>query len=90
VIRKTKGGSYILSEMDGTISKRGIAAFRLRIYHPRLDGIIIPDKLPRDALLSDTSADEEDFGINKADWGQSEFKRTVDVTHASSSTHSTT
>lgn len=58
VIRKTQGGSYILSELNGTISKRGIAAFRLRIYHPRIDTPITPDKLPRDAFLSDTSDDD--------------------------------
>jgi hypothetical protein len=28
----TQGGSYVLSEMDGTISRRGIAAFGLLPY----------------------------------------------------------
>ena len=84
VIRKTQGGSYILSELDGTISKRGIAAFRLRMYYPRLDDILNMDKLPRDAFISDTSDDEAAKGIKGTDWGQSEFKRTVDVTHAKS------
>jgi len=60
VIRKTQGGSYILSELDGTISKRGVAAFRLRLYHPRLGESIILDRLPRDAIISDKSDDEEE------------------------------
>lgn len=35
VLRKTKSGSYILSELDGLISKLCFAAFRLVPYHPR-------------------------------------------------------
>ncbi|KAH7917221.1 hypothetical protein BV22DRAFT_1026794 [Leucogyrophana mollusca] len=35
VVRRTKGGSYVLREMDGTISRRGIAAFRLLPYITR-------------------------------------------------------
>ena len=61
VIRKTKGGSYMLSELDGTISKRGIAAFRLRTYYPRLDEEILPDKLPYEALISDQSDDDVSY-----------------------------
>lgn len=32
VERRTTGGSYILRELDGTVSRRGIAAFRLLPY----------------------------------------------------------
>ncbi|KAJ2936233.1 hypothetical protein H1R20_g861, partial [Candolleomyces eurysporus] len=35
VIRRTTGGSYILSELDGSISKLRYAAYRLLPYHPR-------------------------------------------------------
>jgi len=35
IVRCTQGGSYILKEMDGTISRRGVAAFRLLPYHTR-------------------------------------------------------
>lgn len=35
VIRRTKGGSYILSELDGSLSKLRFAAFRLMPYLPR-------------------------------------------------------
>ena len=35
VIRRTKGGSYILGELDGTLSKLRFAAFRILPYYPR-------------------------------------------------------
>jgi hypothetical protein len=35
VEQRTRGGLYILSEMDGTISCRGIATFRLLPYIAR-------------------------------------------------------
>lgn len=35
VIRRTKGGSYILGELDGSLSKLRFAAFRLMPYLPR-------------------------------------------------------
>ncbi|KAJ3571153.1 hypothetical protein NP233_g3932 [Leucocoprinus birnbaumii] len=35
VVRRTTGGSYILSELDGSISKLRFGAFRLFPYHPR-------------------------------------------------------
>jgi hypothetical protein len=37
VERQTKGGSYILKEMNGTLSRRGVAAFRLIPYISRSD-----------------------------------------------------
>ncbi|TDL14356.1 hypothetical protein BD410DRAFT_734231 [Rickenella mellea] len=35
VVRRTQGGSYILAELTGAISKTRYAAFRLLPYHPR-------------------------------------------------------
>jgi hypothetical protein len=35
VLRRTTGGSYILAELDGSISKLRFAAFRLFPYYPR-------------------------------------------------------
>ncbi|KIJ06529.1 hypothetical protein PAXINDRAFT_91864 [Paxillus involutus ATCC 200175] len=35
VVRRTKGGSYMLAELDGSISKLRYAAFRLLPYHAR-------------------------------------------------------
>ena len=37
VVRKTKGGSYILKELDGSIRRQGVAAFRLLRYYTRDD-----------------------------------------------------
>ncbi|KDR73893.1 hypothetical protein GALMADRAFT_71644 [Galerina marginata CBS 339.88] len=44
VIRKTKGGSYICAEMDGTVSLKRFAAFRLRHYFTR-QHIDIPEHI---------------------------------------------
>jgi len=52
VIRRTKGGSYILGELDGTLSKLRFAAFRIIPYLPR-DIRAIPV-----TKLSDFSQDE--------------------------------
>ena len=35
VVRRTKGGSYVLAELDGSLSKLRYAAFRLLPYYPR-------------------------------------------------------
>ena len=35
VVRRTRGGSYILAELDGSVSKTRYAAFRLLPYYPR-------------------------------------------------------
>ncbi len=35
VIRQTKGGSYVIREVDGAISRKGIAVFRLIPYITR-------------------------------------------------------
>ena len=35
VIKRTKGGSYVLGELNGSLSKLRFAAFRLIPYHPR-------------------------------------------------------
>ncbi|KIJ04898.1 hypothetical protein PAXINDRAFT_39145, partial [Paxillus involutus ATCC 200175] len=32
VYRRTKAGTYVLKELDGTVSRRGIATFRLIPY----------------------------------------------------------
>ena len=35
IVRRTKAGSYVIQELDGAISRRGIARFRLIPYIPR-------------------------------------------------------
>jgi hypothetical protein len=46
VIRRTKGGSYILGELDGSLSKLRFAVFRVIPYHPRDIKAIPVSKLP--------------------------------------------
>ena len=38
VVRQTKGGSYVLAELDGTVRRSGVAAFRLIPYISRDEG----------------------------------------------------
>ena len=37
VVRRTKGGSYILQQLDGAVFRQGVAAFRLLPYYTRDD-----------------------------------------------------
>jgi len=53
VVRRTQGGSYVLKEMDGTVSARGIAAFRLIPYYSR------HTPLPDSILSNDDESDDE-------------------------------
>jgi len=61
VDRRTKGGSYVLREMDGTILRQGVAAFRLYPYisrdSPLLNSI-------SDNELSDDSDSESGFSVD--------------------------
>ncbi|TBU21359.1 hypothetical protein BD311DRAFT_782965 [Dichomitus squalens] len=54
VHRKTKGGSYVLTELDGTFLQQGFAAFRLLPYKRRLPPCAL-FAWPSGALRSDTS-----------------------------------
>ena len=38
VVRQTRGGSYVLAELDETVRQSGVAAFRLIPYISREDG----------------------------------------------------
>jgi transposase InsO family protein len=58
VVRRTQGGSYILKELDGTISRRGVAAFRLLPYFSRSGEPIPPDAL-MDTALNEESGSED-------------------------------
>jgi len=58
VVRRTQGGSYVLKEMDGTVSARGIAAFRLIPYYSR------HTPLPDSILSNDDESDDENADEN--------------------------
>jgi hypothetical protein len=53
VLRRTIGGSYLLAELDGSVSRLRYAAFRLIPYHPRTTS-----RIP---VTSITGLDDEDL-----------------------------
>lgn len=64
VVRRTKGGSYILAEVDGAISKSRYAAFRIISYHARPNSPIPITRLVDlpDEELEKTAQDIESIG----------------------------
>jgi hypothetical protein len=62
VVRKTKGGSYILAELDGAVSKTRYAAFRVIPYHARSNVSI-----PLDDFLQYPDTDESDTDESESD-----------------------
>ena len=63
VDRRTQGGSYILCELDGTRSRRGVAAFRLIPYIRRPNFDLPEESLGRIGLREEeeiVESDEED------------------------------
>jgi hypothetical protein len=72
VIRRTTGGSYILGEVDGTLSKLRYAAFRLVPYHPRS-----PRFIPVTTLL-DYSDEELDMMTHEPEADDSQDESPID------------
>jgi hypothetical protein len=60
VDRQTKGGSYILKELDGHIKRQGYAAFRLLPYITRHDNRIL-EMLALDNPEDDDDESEDDY-----------------------------
>ena len=63
VVRRTEGGSYLLTELDGALAKTPFAAFRLIPYFPRSHISIPVTKLiniPDDELQMMTRDDQVD------------------------------
>jgi transposase InsO family protein len=61
VDRRTRGGSYVLKEMDGTVIRQGVAAFRLYPYISR-DSLAFQELVDSD--LSDDSDSDTDSVIS--------------------------
>lgn len=62
VVRRTQGGSYVVKELSGELSRAGIAAFRLLKYNPRTDNLA---SLPSDPISS--VGGREDMGTSGPD-----------------------
>ncbi|KLO04035.1 hypothetical protein SCHPADRAFT_948045 [Schizopora paradoxa] len=61
VMYRTKGGSYVIREPDGAVSKRGVAAFRLIPYIAR-DGAPVMRTLGLDDSDGDSEEDSLEDG----------------------------
>jgi transposase InsO family protein len=61
VCRRTKGGSYVLKELDGSILKEGVAAFRLLPYVSRHDKSLLKQIAREVAEESEESNTDNDW-----------------------------
>ena len=77
VVRRTKGGSYVLAELDGAVSMLQYGAFRLIPYFPRTT-LGVPITKIIDSEVLDMMSDDED-AENKADEGDVEEADLADV-----------
>ncbi|KZP15611.1 hypothetical protein FIBSPDRAFT_749873 [Athelia psychrophila] len=59
VDRRTKGGSYVLKELDGTFIRKGVAAFRLYPYIDR-NSPMLKKLSPMDEAFIDSDSEEEE------------------------------
>ena len=64
VIRRTRGGSYIVAEMDGTVWKSKVGAFRVLPHRSRYEPIELPQNIHD---LIDLSKEQLDSMVNGGD-----------------------
>ena len=64
VIRRTKGGSYILAEMDGMVLKEKVAAFRILPHVARYEPIELPQNIHD---LIDLNKEQLEHLVNEED-----------------------
>ena len=62
VDRRTKGGSYVLKELDGTFIRRAVAAMRLLPYKPR-----VPKHLQSEEISDESGSDSSDSSASTED-----------------------
>jgi hypothetical protein len=59
VCRRTKGGSYVLKELDGSVLQQSVAAFRLMLYVSRHDRKLLKE-ISREVGKEEEESDEDD------------------------------
>lgn len=64
VVRQTQKGSYVVKELDGSVSRSGIAAFRLLKYFPATDNIA---DLVKDPISEISMRDEYYYDYDEED-----------------------
>lgn len=59
IVRRTLGGAYVIKELNGNISRTGIAAHRLRLFHPNTDDLeaLVSDPIELTGGREDTNND---------------------------------
>jgi hypothetical protein len=60
VCRRTKGGSYVLRELDGSILHEGVAAYRLLPYVSRHDKELLRE-IAREIAEEEEGTEDEDW-----------------------------
>lgn len=71
IVRQTQGGSYVLQELDGAVSRRGVAQFRLLPYMPR-EGQELAKSLLEEEDEQDRNETEQDTDAENSDEDQGE------------------
>ena len=66
ICRRTKGGSYVLKELDGSVLQQGVAAFRLLPYVSRHDKKLLK-KIAREVAEERYESDSEDDWYSGSD-----------------------
>ncbi len=65
VIRRTRGGSYVIAEMNGAVLKEKVGAFRVLPHHARYEPIDLPEDIHK---LIDLSAEQLETMVDDEGW----------------------
>ncbi|TFY58657.1 hypothetical protein EVJ58_g6284 [Rhodofomes roseus] len=66
VVRQTKGGSYVVSELDGAIWRQGVVAFRLLPFISR-------EQVEELNWMDEDEDDEDEEDLEDVDWNEDEI-----------------